>query len=368
MERLRVLGLGQLSACGPGIEPLTGALAAEPARPEWIPTTKSEPFTEAPILHARIEGTEDLVAGRAMRRLDRFTRNLVIATRLAVRDAGNELAPPERIGVVMGTGYGSIVTGLANLEQIIDFGDATSSPFKFSVSVNNAPSSCVSTALGVRGPCLTVTGWRNLQANVLGIASFWLRTAAADLVVIGAGDEYHPMMAYGRQHGEGWADDGRVQPLDFDRCSFVPGETYAAMIVGKADLAWPAYGTVQTIDWYADLARDYAPPAEKPLFLAADGRRESGAVYRAIAARGNPVAAYASLWGSSSAGEALTVLAACTTVRRGAFLGLPRHTVCPGEITAIEPGAPVPDSGIDCVFANPDGSGSVVEIASGRST
>jgi 3-oxoacyl-(acyl-carrier-protein) synthase len=363
--RMRVLGLGQLSACGPGIEPLTGALSGEPPRPEWITTTKSEPFTRAPVLQARTEGTEDLVKGRAMRRLDRFTRSFVVATRLAVHDAGGDLPAPERIGVAMGTGHGSIATGFANLDEIIEFGDATSSPFKFSVSVNNAPSSCVSTALGVRGPCLTVTGFRDLPANVLALASFWLRTGAADLVVVGTGDEYHPVMAYGRQHDGGWAEDGRLQPLEFGRCSFVPGESYAVMIVGRAKGAHDGYGTIRAVDHYADLRRGYRPAAGKPLFLGADGRPGSGAVYRAVAARGNPVAAYAGLWGSSPAGEALTVLAACTTVRRGAVLGLPRKMTCPEGIEVVEQGAPVSESGIDCVFANADGSGSVIEITSG---
>ena len=181
MNAMKILGLGQLSACGPGIEPLTGALAGEPPRPEWVATTEGEAPVTAPILRVRAEGTEQLVAGRAMRRLDDFARHFVISTRLAVEDLGTPLPPAERIGVVMGTGYGSLATAFSNLDDIIDYGDATSSPFKFAVSVNNAPSSCVSTVLAARGPCLTVTGFFNLQANVLRIASQWLEWGAGKL-------------------------------------------------------------------------------------------------------------------------------------------------------------------------------------------
>lgn len=344
MAAMRVLGLGQLSASGAGMAALADALQGDPPDAEWVPTTTAGPFVEAPVLRARIEGTEGLIAPRALRRIDSFARNFVLASRLAIEDGGIELPPPERIGVVMGTGYGSLVTAFSNLDDLIEHGDGMCSPFKFSISVNNAPSSCVSTLVGARGPCMAVTGFRYLVANVLRVAAHWLEAEAADLVIAGAGDEYHAVMGYGLQGGEGWAADGRVRPLDFDSPSFVPGETFAALLLANDSGAQRGEVVIERIETHDDLARTFQPPAERPLHLAADGRGEVAAVYGSIAGRSNPMAANAAYWGGSPAAEAMTLLAACAGVRSGT----------------------IEAAGVDCVLANPDGSGTVIEVAHGN--
>ncbi len=344
MRAVRVRGLGQLSASGAGIAALADAMRGTPPDAEWIRTTTAGPFVEAPVLRARTEGTEGLIPPRVLRRIDSFARNFVLASRLAIDDGGVELPPPERIGVVMGTAYGSLVTAFSNLDDLIEHGDGMCSPFKFSISVNNAPSSCVSTLLGTRGPCMAVTGFRYLVANVLRIASHWLETGAADLVIVGAGDEYHAVIGYGLQGGEGWAADGRIRPLDFDKPSFVPGETFAALLLGRDDGEPGGQVVIERIGTHEELARSFQPPADRPLHLAADGRGEVAAVYRSIADRGNPVTANAAYWGGSPSAEAMTLLAACAGISNGS-IGAAR---------------------VDCVLANPDGSGTVVEVANGN--
>jgi hypothetical protein len=345
MAGARILGLGQLSASGAGMASLTEALRGEPPPADWVATTTAEPFLKVPVLRVRTEGTEGLVPPRALRRIDSFAKNFVLASRLAIEDSGVALPPPERIGVVMGTGYGSLVTSFSNLDDLIEHGDGMCSPFKFSISVNNAPSSCVSTILGARGPCLTVTGFQHLIANVLRVAMRWLEAGAADLVVVGAGDEYHPVLGYGLQSGGGWAADGRVRPMVFDSCSFVPGETFAALLLVRGGGPPGGHAVIERIEVHDDLTRSFEPPAGKQLFLAADGRSEVAAFYRSVVERGNPVAAHADYWGGSPSAEAMTLLAACAGVRSG----------------IVDP------AGAECVLANPDGSGTVIAVVRGGS-
>jgi 3-oxoacyl-(acyl-carrier-protein) synthase len=344
MAAVRVLGMGQLSASGAGIAALADAMQGTPPDAEWVPTTTSGPFVEAPVLRARTEGTEGLLPPRALRRIDSFAKNFVLASRLAIEDGGVKLPPPERIGVVMGTTYGSLVTAFSNLDDLIEHGDGMCSPFQFSISVNNAPSSCVSTLLGARGPCMAVTGFSHLVANVLRVAAHWLEAGAADLVIVGAGDEYHAVMGYGLQGEHGWAADGRVRPLDFDSPSFVPGETFAALLLGANDGALGGQVVIERIESHEQLPNSYQPPAGRALHLAADGRSEVAAVYSSIAGRGNPVTANAAYWGGSPSADAMTLLAACAGVRGGT----------------------IDAAGVDCVLANPDGSGTVIEVAHGN--
>ncbi len=339
MGEMTVLGLGQVSACGTGIAALERGLAGlEVPEPEWEATSKGPAPTTAPFLRARIEGVGDLAPARALRRLDRFARSFVYAARLAVIDSGSDLADPLRVGVVMGTGYGSMVTSFALLDELIDDGDGGGSPFKFTTSVNNAPATCVSAILGSRGPCFAVVGFSSVLANVLRTAECWLSEGIADVVVAGAGDEVHPMLGYGLGFSDGWAADGRIRELDFDLDSFVPGESYGVMLLGRAG---PGRARITGVESFRNLVEQWSPGANRPLFLAADGRLSTANTYRALSARSDQVLAYSRLWGGSPTSDALNLVAACSTLSQGAARS---------------------EASIDCVTANPDGSGYVIRV------
>ncbi len=342
MAEMTVLGLGQVSACGTGIAALERGLAGlEVPEPAWEATSKGPAPTSAPFLRARIEGVRDLAPARAMRRLDQFARCFVYAARLAVIDSGSD-PDPLRVGVVMGTGYGSMVTSFALLDELIDDGDGGGSPFKFTTSVNNAPATCVSAILGSRGPCFAVVGFTNVLANVLRTAECWLTEGVADVVVAGAGDEVHPMLGYGLGFDGGWAADGRIRELDFAANSFVPGESYGVMLLGRSGTGRARITSVRS---FHNLVEQWSPADNRPLFLAADGRPLTAETYQALSAHSDQVLAYNRLWGGSPTSDTLNLVAACTTLSQDAARS---------------------EASIDCVTANPDGSGYVIRVGKVR--
>jgi 3-oxoacyl-(acyl-carrier-protein) synthase len=342
MKPMALLGVSQLSACGAGKEALRAPARPEP---EWMPVSTLDGAEKAPVMRVRPDGLYDVVPPRAVRRLDEFAKHFIYAAMLAVEDAGVEMPPPERIAVVTGTGYASLVTSFALLDDIILVGDDASSPFKFTTAVNNASASSIATLLDARGPCLAILGFTDVLAKVLRTAAQWLREERADLVIAAAGDEYHPVIGYGLSQTDGWPSDGRVRPLDFAARSFVPGETFAAMVLARPSSVHSGALRVESVEQYAVLAREYSPEVSTPQLLAADGRPATAKGYGAIVDSGAPIHADADLWGGNPSAEALNLVRA--------------------SLLLDEDGEPADSPRAACVTANPDGSGSVVTVSRG---
>jgi 3-oxoacyl-[acyl-carrier-protein] synthase II len=354
MSGIRIIGTAQISACGAGMDALGDSLEGPAPEPEWVSITPDELGPKAPVLRARPTGMDDVVPARSVRRLDQFSSNFIYAARLAVMNSAIELPEPERIGVVTGTAYGSLATSISLLHDFVSLGDDAGSPFKFTNAANNASATSVATSLGARGPCLSVLGFQDIMLNVLRVASGWLEQGMADVVIAGAGDEFHPLVGYGLHHLSGWADDGRLRPLDFGRTTYVPGETFAVILLTRTQENGKA--KIESTKAYADLAADYRPGPNDLQIVAADGRLENSAAYSALAEGGAAVAAYTSLWGGNPSAEMMSVLVASMSVEQGRYLTAPDSS----NLDAVLDHGVV--NRVAVVAANADGSGSVATI------
>lgn len=86
-------------------------------------------------------GTEDLaryVPPRQRRRIDHFTSMTLLAAFRALEHAGTLDPLPQRLGIVLCTGYGPSKTTFDFLDSIIDDGARLASPLAFSQSVHNS--------------------------------------------------------------------------------------------------------------------------------------------------------------------------------------------------------------------------------------
>jgi 3-oxoacyl-[acyl-carrier-protein] synthase II len=217
MEAVSILGAGQVSACGPGLDALREAL--EGAHPET--TALVHRTGSFPVCLADPGDWKSVVPARRARRLDAFSRNSLLAASLCLADAGEEIADPGRVGVVAATGHGPVRTTFSLLDRMIDRGDDFMSPMEFSISVHNAPAAALSSFLGLQGPCLTVTGFHLAWPQALWRAVDWLSGGGVDRVIALAADEVHEVMAYARDR------QGSEEPP-------FPGETYAALLLGRS--------------------------------------------------------------------------------------------------------------------------------------
>ncbi|MBI4879582.1 MAG: beta-ketoacyl synthase chain length factor [Planctomycetes bacterium] len=194
---LAVLGVGAVSALGQGAGTLEDGLAGRrlpAAEHETIATVSGE--ATLAVFRARSDGLERYVQARALRRLDRLSRMALLASHLALEDAGVHIADRSRLGLAFGSAFGPQSASDAFNDSLIEGGDRCASPTAFAGSVHNALGSQASIALGIEGPCQTVTALGQTLGGVLAWAEAWLARGEVDYVLAGAGEEVTPFAAF----------------------------------------------------------------------------------------------------------------------------------------------------------------------------
>ncbi len=324
---LAIHGIGLVSPVGNSLGAFRDALAGKVAPCIEADTLELKSGTmELPVFRSKPEGLENFVPRRSLRRLDRFTRIAMQASYMAREDC--DVDWPEdtsRVGLVFGSGHGPQETTFAFQDTLIDSGDKCASPTAFANSVHNSQASQVAISMGIQGPCQTVTSHGQTLAGALGMAASWLQRDQVDLVLLGLGDEYDPLRGYAfanlRQ-----SDKGGIEPFDFQGCSGLPGEGFAAFVLGRD--AETAHGRIEQVHYGhgAEIRRANRERVEwlDALIIGAHGDRDEGPVYRrAVGYGGPPVSAYAPLWGASPTAAALDLAAACVCLGEGVLYGSP---------------------------------------------
>jgi 3-oxoacyl-[acyl-carrier-protein] synthase II len=130
------------------------------------------------------------IPARQRRRVDRLGLLAAVACQTALADAGLHAAdrPALRIGVVLGTGLGSMVSMERFTLPLLDSAPALANPAVFPNTVYTMAAGKVARLLGVTGVTSTVTATHAAGAVALCVARDLLRSDAADVIVCPAAD------------------------------------------------------------------------------------------------------------------------------------------------------------------------------------
>ncbi len=134
-----------------------------------------------------------------IRRMSHFAKISLLSACHAFRDSGLNDLVGKSIGIIQGSVYGPIISGIQAFDDLIDFGDNQLSPTNFSGSVFNTSSTYLSLAFGIQGPILTHTSGMDTLYNSLLSAYIWLESKTVEYVVLGIGDEYTTYFDDGNQ-------------------------------------------------------------------------------------------------------------------------------------------------------------------------
>lgn len=254
-----ILAIGQTSACGVGAQALLKPVAA---------TDEHEIATAAGDVLVRthpagVAGIESLIPARKLRRVDRFSQIALLAAASALRDAG--LSDGARIGLVFAAGHGPLGATFAFQDGLIAGGDREASPFAFTASVHNMLASQVSIALGISGPCLTLSALELSPAMAFQSASHWLARRDVDFVLVGCGDELCPLSLYAA------ATLG-------SECGLEPGEGFVAFVLGRDDETQKPIARIESIDIFDDSASAARVLSRADRIVHADGGRAWGSM------------------------------------------------------------------------------------------
>jgi hypothetical protein len=179
-----ITGIGSVSPYGP----IAGLIPPCAVEPESITTWKTDGLRRAFLV--KPFRPADVVPGLKTRRLDRLSAWALVASSLAIQDAGIDMGRVDRsrVAVVFGTGFGCAELTEAFFQSAAVNGWSGTDPSPFPEGLANAPASHVALWHGLRGPNITVGSKGFAGESALIQAASLLRHGQADLVIVLAGD------------------------------------------------------------------------------------------------------------------------------------------------------------------------------------
>ncbi len=345
-----VHGIGIVGGFGCGRAELLSAIGDPPGPNATVEVRSPEGAVRLAACLADDSPLERFVSKRRLRRVDHFSRLAALGASLALADAGRRPQDFERLGVVLASGRGSNATTFRFMDSYIEFGDAGASPTLFSGSGQSGALSNVTILLGITGPLLTVCQSGLAVPMALVAARDWLLCGQADAVLVGAVEEYFPLLGYLWRQLYGPMSDGPVRPFDFAAQTAVLGEGAAFLLLAADERGdAPALGELAWGCW-EDGPPEFPPGAG--VILCADGHRRTGARYAEVAAReGLRCASYAPLFGALPSAMAFNLAVAAAGIREGALAAPPGCGTAP-----LPPNGRGASHALACLDVHPDGT------------
>jgi len=241
-RRVVVTGLGATTPLGADVDSTWAALIAGKSGVRLL----TEDWRELLPVHfaARVH-TEpaDQMERVEMRRLDRSEQFAVIASREAWRDAGSPDVDKERLGVVIASGIGGVITLLDQFDNLKEKGARGVSPHTVPMLMPNGPAAHVGLELQAKAGVHTPVSACASGAEAIGYALEMIRTNRADIIVSGgveAAIHQLPMAGFAAMKALSTRNDAperASRPYDRDRDGFVLGEGGGILILEEYEHA-----------------------------------------------------------------------------------------------------------------------------------
>jgi len=222
-----ITGIGSVSPYGP----LAGLIQQGPLEPTdvtaWTSAGQRRAFLVPPFRPATV------VPGLKTRRLDRLSAWALVASSLALQDAGIDLnlVDRSRVAVFFATAFGCVELTEAFYLSAAANGWNGTDPITFPETLASAPASHVSMFHGLRGPNITVSNKYFGGESAILQATCLLRQGQADLAIVLAGD------ALSRSLYSWYEEAGLLSPACYnshpvsESGGFIPGEGVAAVVL-----------------------------------------------------------------------------------------------------------------------------------------
>lgn len=193
-----ITGLGIVSAIGIGREAfLEGLLDATPLAERTqrkMDSFDATRFENPPIAEVPEFDAAKYLGDKGLRTLDRLTKLMVVAARLALADSRLKQdgqfvkASPERVGIVSSNAYGSL-EAITELDRVATLEDARYiNPAKFPNTVSNSASGYVSIWEDLRALNVAVSDGNCGGIDTFACADVFLEASRADALLVGGGE------------------------------------------------------------------------------------------------------------------------------------------------------------------------------------
>ncbi len=241
-RRVVVTGLGATTPLGGDVASTWAALIAGKSGVRLL----TEDWRELLPVHfaARVAiEPADQMERVEMRRLDRSEQFALIASREAWKDAGSPDLDKERLGVVIASGIGGVITLLDQFDNLKEKGARGVSPHTVPMLMPNGPAANVGLELQAKAGVHTPVSACASGAEAIGYALEMIRSNRADVIVSGgveAAIHQLPMAGFAAMKALSTRNDAperASRPYDADRDGFVLGEGGGILILEEYEHA-----------------------------------------------------------------------------------------------------------------------------------
>ena len=246
LKRVVVTGLGALTPLGKTVGEYWQGLTDAVSGCDMITQFDASKFRTRFACEVKDFDATTYLDRKEARKMDRFTQFAVIASDEAVKDAGisAENVNPDRVGVIIGSGIGGIVTFQ---DEVMEFakGDGTPrfNPFFIPKMISDIAAGQISMRHSFRGPNFAVVSACASATNAIIDAFDNIRLGKADIIVTGGSEAviceagvggFNAMKALSERN-----DDPKTasRPFDKDRDGFVMGEGAGILILESLEHA-----------------------------------------------------------------------------------------------------------------------------------
>ncbi len=242
-RRVVVTGLGATTPLGGDVDSTWKALLAGQSGVRLL----TEDWRELlPVHFAARVATEpaDQMERVEMRRLDRSEQFALVASREAWKDAGSpDEIDKERLGVVIASGIGGVITLLDQFVNLNEKGARGVSPHTVPMLMPNGPAANVGLELQAKAGVHTPVSACASGAEAIGYAYEIIKNNRADIIVTGgveAAIHQLPMAGFAAMKALSTRNDAPARasrPYDVDRDGFVLGEGGGILVIEEYEHA-----------------------------------------------------------------------------------------------------------------------------------
>jgi 3-oxoacyl-[acyl-carrier-protein] synthase II len=250
--RVVVTGLGCVSPVGNNVKDTWEALLA--GKSGAAPITAFDASAHKTKFAAEVKGFDPsaLFGVRDARKMDRFTQFATAATLEALGHANFKIdeSNRDRIGILIGTGIGGIITLLEQYDVLRERGPERVSPFLIPMMISDSAAGNIAIRVGARGPNMSLATACASGTNSLGEAAEMIRRGSADVMIAGASEAaitavsmagMNVMTALSTRNDD---PQKASRPFDKDRDGFLMGEGAGILILESLEHAQARGATI----------------------------------------------------------------------------------------------------------------------------
>ena len=244
-NRVVVTGIGILCPVGLNASSTWEALIAGKSGIDYITLFDPEPF--ATKFAGEVKGFEptDYVSRKEARHMDRFIQLAVAASSQAVKQAGMQinLSNQNNIGVIIGSGFGGLLTLSEQIRILLERGPDRVSPFLIPMLLADMASAQVSIMLGAKGAYFCTASACSSGSDAIGAAYEIIRRGDARAMLAGGSEAavtpigiaaFNALRALSTRNSE---PQLASRPFDAEREGFVLSEGAAALMLEDLSFA-----------------------------------------------------------------------------------------------------------------------------------